>query len=137
MNMRLAAVVSVAFFLVTSDMLGARERAITDSFKGMERVIREQRSRRDKLEKKRSTLAAGVTRVESVVERYIEALDRDRKALAAIDAEIAQSNAILNELSLQQVQVIEQSRSVTSTLSAADAPPVEPRSKPLPARQEI
>jgi len=134
MDRRLAMVASVAFFLVTSDMLMARERGISNSFKGMERIIREQRLRRDKLEKKRSTLAAGVTKVESVVERYLEVLDRDRKELASLDAELAQSNAILNELSLQQVQVIEQSRSVTSTLSAADEPPTKPRNKPMPAR---
>ena len=102
--------------MIANDVYG-RSRAVTDSFRGMERVIKTQRARRDKLEKKRSALAAGATKAELILERYVELLDRDRKMLTELDAEIAQSNAILNELSLQQVELMEGTRNAAAMAS--------------------
>ena len=145
MKARLIMVTGAGVLTVFVAMTEAREAHVTADFRGMEKIIRTQRSRRDKLEKRRSALAGQVTKVEALVERYLESLENDRRALSALDAEIAQANVILNDLAIQQVQLIEESRGVSATVSMNEAQirlpnnersdaSAKPRSKPMPQR---
>jgi len=93
--------------VVASQTLFGRQ-TVQNSFRELEHSMRAQRDVRDRLEGRRGKLASAMAKKEAVIGEQLAVLGADRRTLAALDAELAEANAILRDFGLQQSHMMEQ-----------------------------